>query len=578
MRKKLLFVFISLLGFFGSSQDCPQLLNPLPNATNVPVTTTISWQVVEGVPAYIVRLGTTPEGSEIVELTVGTSSTYTPAFTLPDNTTIYVTIILDFLFLNSEKVICETWSFSTEDVTTPPACSLISAPENGDLEVSIFSNVFWNYAPTAAGYLLSMGTDPNATNIQNELDVGNRLNYVPENEFPENSTIYIQVTPYNENGRAADCTIISFTTGELPPLPNCTNLTTPRNGSLNVPLNSILQWNEVEGADGYKVTIGTRSNTPNITDNIPYSSTSISVFDFIPNQTYFMTIVPFNEGGDAIGCIEESFSTAIGCGPFLDAETDELVDYSPNLDFPDRHTICSNQENIVLKAPNDVDGYRWYEIDEIGEEVLLAESPDLRVDNTGNYKLEVYNLISIFNQSIECSESKLFSVVASETPKIIGFDEQKKNNLFEITVLTSERGDYKYAIDDVEGPYQDSNIFIIEDNLTHTYYVLDNNGCGIAIEDYGPNLILEGFPKFFTPNGDNTNDFWQFMQPFEGDTIILKSIEIFDRYGNFLTQINQNSAGWDGTFNGQPLTDGGYWFKAINSSNKVFRGNFTLKR
>jgi gliding motility-associated-like protein len=225
-----------------------------------------------------------------------------------------------------------------------------------------------------------------------------------------------------------------------------------------------------------------------------------------------------------------------------------------------------------------VDGYRWYKIDEIGEDILLSESPDLTINNAGDYRIEVYNLISIFNQSIECTESKLFSVAASEIPKIIGFDEQQNSNLFEITVLTSGKGDYEYAVDDMEGPYQDGNIFTIKDNLTHTYFVRDKNGCGLAAEDYGPDLILEGFPNFFTPNGDNTNDFWQFIQPFEAKTVVMRSIEIFDRYGNFITQISQNSQGWDGTFNGKPLSAGGYWFKAINSSNKVFRGNFTLKR
>ena len=579
MLKKLLVTLNAMLACFACGQECPQLLSPLPDTPNVSVGTTISWERIEGVPAYIIRLGTTPGGNEIAESTVGASTTYTPPFTLPDNTTVYVTIILDFLFLNSQKVFCEAGSFSTEDITTPPACNQITAPDDDDGGVSIFSNIFWTYSATATGYYLSFGTDENATNIENDLDVGNNLNYNPNDSFPENTTIYVRVTPYNENGKSTGyCEIISFTTGELPPLPNCTSLINPRNNSFNVPLNTVLEWNAVDGADGYKVTIGTRSNTPNITDNIPYSSNSILALDFVPNQTYFVTIIPFNEAGDAIGCIEESFSTAIGCGPFLDAQTNELVDYSPNLDFPELIVICNNDENVALNAPDDIDGQRWFEINEMGEEFLTSEAPSFTVAKEGNYRLEAYNIISIFDRSLECVESRLFSVHVSETPRISGFREEQNSNLIKITVLTSDIGNFEYAVDSIDGPYQENNTFIIEDNLTHTYHVRDKNGCGIATEDYGPDLILEGFPKFFSPNGDNINDYWQFMQPFEEAFVVLQSIDIFDRYGNLIVQVNPNSVGWDGTFNGNPLPTGGYWFRAINSSNKVFKANFTLKR
>ena len=53
-------------------------------------------------------------------------------------------------------------------------------------------------------------------------------------------------------------------------------------------------------------------------------------------------------------------------------------------------------------------------------------------------------------------------------------------------------------------------------------------------------MTVEGFPKFFTPNGDTVNDFWQFIQPIEGETIVLTSIQIFDRYGKLLKTIQQN--------------------------------------
>ena len=74
-----------------------------------------------------------------------------------------------------------------------------------------------------------------------------------------------------------------------------------------------------------------------------------------------------------------------------------------------------------------------------------------------------------------------------------------------------------------------------------------------------PDLTLEGFPKFFTPNGDGVNDFWQFILPDSGINPI-RQLFIFDRYGNLLAQVDPQSAGWDGTFNGSALPEGDYYY------------------
>jgi len=148
----------------------------------------------------------------------------------------------------------------------------------------------------------------------------------------------------------------------------------------------------------------------------------------------------------------------------------------------------------------------------------------------------------------------------------------------DVVVEVSGIGDYEYAINDINGPYQASNVFRAVTPGTNTFYVRDRNGCGIAERTLDQDLTVEGFPKFFTPNGDTVNDFWQFIQPIEGETIVLTSIQIFDRYGKLLKTIQQSSQGWDGLFNGAPMPSGDYWFKAIDDENQTFQGHFSLKR
>ena len=132
-------------------------------------------------------------------------------------------------------------------------------------------------------------------------------------------------------------------------------------------------------------------------------------------------------------------------------------------------------------------------------------------------------------------------------------------------------------MDSESGPYQDGSIFTNVPSGNHTVFVRDKNGCGITEKSLEIDLTVDGFPKFFTPNGDGINDFWQFKQP-EGENKVLTTIQIFDRYGMLLAQIDQNAEGWDGTYLGRPLPAGGVWFKAIGENNKVYQGHFTLKR
>ncbi|MFE3867895.1 T9SS type B sorting domain-containing protein [Flavobacterium sp. LS2P90] len=55
------------------------------------------------------------------------------------------------------------------------------------------------------------------------------------------------------------------------------------------------------------------------------------------------------------------------------------------------------------------------------------------------------------------------------------------------------------------------------------------------------------------------------------------TVQIFDRYGKFITELKNNS-GWDGTFNGQELPATDYWFVVKRTDGSEYRGHFSLKR
>jgi len=133
--------------------------------------------------------------------------------------------------------------------------------------------------------------------------------------------------------------------------------------------------------------------------------------------------------------------------------------------------------------------------------------------------------------------------------------------------------DYLYQLDD--GALQASPVFERVSLGMHSIAVKDVNGCSEFSDN---NVLVIDYPRFFTPNNDGFNDFWNV---FTLTSKLGSKIQIFDRYGKLLKEISPNSSGLNGTYNGQPLPATDYWFVVDYPEGgviKKFRSHFSLKR
>ncbi|PHS04433.1 MAG: hypothetical protein COA88_13540, partial [Kordia sp.] len=110
----------------------------------------------------------------------------------------------------------------------------------------------------------------------------------------------------------------------------------------------------------------------------------------------------------------------------------------------------------------------------------------------------------------------------------------------------------------------------------HIVTITDGQGCWSNPQE----VMIVDYPHFFTPNGDGVNDTWAIIQQ-EG--IPISQIYIFDRFGKLLKQLDPDSAGWDGTYNGSQMPATDYWFKILyiegaNNTQKEFKAHFSIKR
>jgi len=148
----------------------------------------------------------------------------------------------------------------------------------------------------------------------------------------------------------------------------------------------------------------------------------------------------------------------------------------------------------------------------------------------------------------------------------------------QITVEASGSGNYEYALDNSEGPYQNSPVFNSIRAREHIAYVRDKNGCGIVQRLVEQRVTSKDFPQFFTPNGDGINDYWQYASPESKKEVSIETLWVFDRVGNLMAQVDPKLKGWNGNFNGQPLPESDYWFKSVTFNKRKIYGHFTLKR
>lgn len=196
---------------------------------------------------------------------------------------------------------------------------------------------------------------------------------------------------------------------------------------------------------------------------------------------------------------------------------------------------------------------------------LGANAPTLAVNSVGNYTVEVTNQSG-------CSRIRTIAVSASNIATISSIDVVDLIDINTIRVNVTGPGIYEYSLDDSNGPWQESNFFDQVPAGIHIIYINDKNGCGQVSEE----VAVVGVPKYFTPNNDSYNDSWGIKGMKKYPNAL---VNIFDRYGKFITTLTYSNSTWDGTLNGSPLPASDYWYVLkLDEIKPEIKGHFSLKR
>ncbi|NEU07586.1 gliding motility-associated C-terminal domain-containing protein [Flavihumibacter sp. R14] len=116
------------------------------------------------------------------------------------------------------------------------------------------------------------------------------------------------------------------------------------------------------------------------------------------------------------------------------------------------------------------------------------------------------------------------------------------------------------------------------EDVTYTLNVMSDDGCSSTAVDEVSIRVLKKLvvPNAFTPNADMVNDFWSIAAL---ETYPDARIRVFNRYGQIVFQSVGYTQQWDGSFKGEPLPTGVYYYVIdLKTDSQPVKGSVTIIR
>ena len=266
-------------------------------------------------------------------------------------------------------------------------------------------------------------------------------------------------------------------------------------------------------------------------------------------------------------------------GTFSDAYTDP--DSSPEEDGLTAIIVTSLPENGQLIYNGEV--VTEEQITEEGLLISREDIPNLSYQILSN-EVEADSFTWSATDGDKAAEENANVSIAIKLLSLSLATENDEICLGESTTLTvtAEGGtaplSYQWSCDQANcGISDNSESILVNPDQMATYQVVVTDANGIQVQAAVPVNVVDCnvvIPTGFTPNGDNINDTWELQNI---NTFEERLVEVYNRYGHRVFFSDTYSSAWDGTYNGDVLPPGTYYYRIeLDAGSQSYQGQVTI--
>jgi len=279
----------------------PELLTPENGALDQNLAMTFDWSDADNAETYQLQISSDSSfGNTIVDVSNIVLSTYGIDSTILNNSTEYYWRVRA-TNVNGSSEYAEMFSFTTAaaPIVMPSTPELVS-PSNGLTGLTLTPILEWNAADNADSYELQISQDTTfGTPLLEEINITSTDFAVQPGTLVNGNWYFWRVRSVNVNGSSEYSSVFGFRTISATPM--IPVLLTPTHGSIGISVVTTFDWEDVSGAEIYKIQVSGDSLFNNIVIDVDSMTVSEFSNDLSPlneNTTYYWRVNAANKGGE----------------------------------------------------------------------------------------------------------------------------------------------------------------------------------------------------------------------------------------------------------------------------------------
>jgi len=229
----------------------------------------------------------------------------------------------------------------------------------------------------------------------------------------------------------------------------------------------------------------------------------------------------------------------------------------------DNRTICKG-DKTQLHATGGT-SYRWYPATGLSDPNI--PNPMASPEETTTYTVEVTNNSCKAKSAVTLTVNQGPGAYATATREVMKGDRIQLH-----AQVSGENVTYYWTPNENISNTTSLEPFVFPtSNITYILHVLQPGSCNLESKAAVEVKVIDKFtiPNTFTPNGDGINDTWQIDALGAYDNAIT---QVFNRYGTIVYNAKGYTKAWDGTYNGNRLPTGTYYYKIDLKNGTVYSG------